>query len=287
MYAHVSKSVSRLLAMAILGSLPVVLAAQSTRLSSKLRKLPIQMGFLRRVQLPLPMGHCNRSPGINHYPDRCCALGVSPQRLAVTRRRSPMILSTCWRDSQRAYFFNRHLGIQAEFAEHEWGSESSTTTNPGTEGNNDGFLTLGGGIIYRFPTGNWTPFLHAVGGTAQVEGPDHNGPAWGPLVTAGGGFDYETPWLNHHFAFRVLQADYEYMHADFGDQLTPPGPPGGVASINAVPVEHGLCLPWRLLRSASSSDPVLLSQPRYGLCRRPGFGHRNGGQPRSQAERGV
>ena len=34
--------------------------------------------------------------------------------------------------------------------------------------------------------------------------------------------DYETPWFNHHLAIRLFQADYEYMHADFGPQAFPP-----------------------------------------------------------------
>jgi hypothetical protein len=39
---------------------------------------------------------------------------------------------------------------------------------------------------------------------------------WGPGLTVGGGMDYETPWFNHHLAIRLFQADYEYMHADWG-----------------------------------------------------------------------
>jgi len=37
--------------------------------------------------------------------------------------------------------------------------------------------------------------------------------------------DYETPWFNHRLAIRIFQADYEYMHADFG-----PGADGGRAT---------------------------------------------------------
>ena len=35
-------------------------------------------------------------------------------------------------------------------------------------------------------------------------------------LTAGGGMDYETPWFDHHLAIRIFQADYEYMHINWG-----------------------------------------------------------------------
>jgi outer membrane protein OmpA-like peptidoglycan-associated protein len=47
--------------------------------------------------------------------------------------------------------------------------------------------------------------------------------------------DYETPLFNHRLAIRLFQADYEYMHADFG-----PGLEGGRANINAARLSAGL-----------------------------------------------
>src|SRR6185312_67571 len=61
-----------------------------------------------------------------------------------------------------AYYFNRHLGAQIEFAEHQWGTQNDPTSNVGSQGNNDGFNTLGAGIIFRIPNGNITPFLHGL-----------------------------------------------------------------------------------------------------------------------------
>jgi hypothetical protein len=137
-----------------------------------------------------------------------------------------------------AYYFNHHLGAQVEFGEHQWGT---TATPPpgiaGTHGDNDGFYSLAGGLIARYPLGNITPFAHALVNLNQVEGPAHNFPKWGPGATAGGGLDYELPWLNHHVAFRLFQADYEYMHADFGPQVYPPG---GRASISAARLSTGI-----------------------------------------------
>ncbi|MGB7266257.1 MAG: outer membrane beta-barrel protein, partial [Terracidiphilus sp.] len=136
-----------------------------------------------------------------------------------------------------AYFFNHYVGVQGEFAEHEYGDSKGYPNNVGTEGNDDGFLTFAGGMIFRFPSENITPFAHALVGAAQVEGPFFNAAKWGPALTVGGGMDYETPWFNHHLAIRVFQADYEYMHADFGPQAFPPG---GRANIDAARLSAGL-----------------------------------------------
>jgi hypothetical protein len=60
---------------------------------------------------------------------------------------------------------------------------------------------------------------------------------WGPGLTVGGGMDYETPWFNHRLAIRLFQADYEYMHADWGLM-----PYGGRANINAARLSAGIVL---------------------------------------------
>ena len=78
-------------------------------------------------------------------------------------------------------------------------------------------------------------------------------PSWGPDLTAGGGMDYETPWLNHHLAIRLFQADYEYMHADWG-QATIRRP--GQHQCGAV--ERGRC--------ASMWDRLLLRPPVTLAC---------------------
>jgi hypothetical protein len=135
-----------------------------------------------------------------------------------------------------AYYFNRFVGVQGEFGVHEWG-EGVLNTNIGTEGNDDGFLTAGGGIIFRFPAGNITPFIHGLVDAEKVSGPFQNPAHWGPGLTAGGGMDYETPWLNHHLAIRIFQADYEYMHVDFGQGLY-----GGRANIDAARLSAGVVL---------------------------------------------
>ena len=133
-----------------------------------------------------------------------------------------------------AYYFNRFVGVQAEYGIHEWGSEVSGS-NVGTHGNDDGFQTLAGGLIIRFPDGNITPFVHGLVGGAWVDGPMHEPTNLGVDLTAGGGLDYETPWFNHHLAIRLFQADYEYMHEDWG-----PGIWRGRANIDAARLSAGI-----------------------------------------------
>lgn len=111
-----------------------------------------------------------------------------------------------------ARFFNRHLGVQVELAEHDLTVDAPSS--------NSSFLTLHGGVLYRFPKGNITPFVHALAGGTLVGGPYHEPRTWGFGGTIGGGVDYETPLLNHRLAVRLFQADYTPGHADFGSGST-------------------------------------------------------------------
>lgn len=134
-----------------------------------------------------------------------------------------------------AYFFNRYVGVQAEFGIHQWGDQSSTSSSIGSHGNNDGFTTVAGGVIFRFPSDTITPFVHGLVGGAMVGGPYFEPNKWGMDLTAGGGLDYNTPWFNRHLAIRLFQADYEYMHVDWGAV-----PYGGRANINSARLSAGI-----------------------------------------------
>jgi len=129
-----------------------------------------------------------------------------------------------------AYFFDKYVGAQAEFGLHEYGGSGETS-------NNDGFTTISGGLIFRYPTADITPFAHALVGGALIGGPDHEPNTWGPALTVGGGMDYNTPLFGGKLAIRLFQADYEYMHADFGPKVF-----GGRANINAARLSAGLVL---------------------------------------------
>jgi len=169
-----------------------------------------------------------------------------------------------------AYFFNNHVGAQVEYGFHEWGTSSGNGSNVGTRGNNDGFQTVAGGLIGRFQSDNITPFIHGLVGGGYVNGPYFQSDKWGPQLTAGGGMDYELPWLDHRFAFRLFQADYQYTHVNFGPTF-----PGGRANISSARLSSGLVVhlgsqvpppPVTLACSASPAsvfpgDPVTVTAP--------------------------
>jgi len=115
-----------------------------------------------------------------------------------------------------ALFFTKHLGVEVSFVDH------NGTSDKGSD--NDGFNSAMAGLIYRFPVGNFTPFVHALGGEGRIVGPNNDSPAlfehepatWGATMAAGGGLDYNTPLWGHRISFRLVQADFRYAHADFG-----------------------------------------------------------------------
>lgn len=222
MCSHVSNKIGRILALATLALLPVAASAQAapaakgTSSDQYTSKWDFFLGYSYlaphgTVQVPQASG------GTLPYSYNAVNVGG--------------IFSA-------ARYFNRYVGVQAEFSEHQYGS-GVPGTNIGTRGNNDGFYTVGGGLIARFPAGNITPFIHGLVNASQIQGPFHNGPEWGPSLTAGGGMDYETPLFNHHLAIRIFQADYQYMHASFGQQAIPPG---GRANINAARLSAGVVI---------------------------------------------
>ena len=127
-----------------------------------------------------------------------------------------------------AYYFNKYVGAQVEVGIHQYGDSNSGEDN-------DGFTTASAGLIFRYPTADITPFAHALVGGALIGGPEHEPNTWGPVLTAGGGMDYNTPLFGGKLAIRLFQADYEYMHADFGPQVY-----GGRANINAARLSAGL-----------------------------------------------
>jgi hypothetical protein len=128
-----------------------------------------------------------------------------------------------------AYYFNRYVGGQIEYGNHE-------------EGKNDGLQTAQAGIIFRYPDNEGvTVFAHGLAGGVRFGGPNdepiaYHSDTWGTALTAGGGLDYETPWFNHHLAIRVFQADYEYFHVNFGPQAIT----GGRLNANTARLSAGL-----------------------------------------------
>jgi hypothetical protein len=101
-------------------------------------------------------------------------------------------------------------------------------------------------------------------GASDVDGPEHESRTWGPALTVGGGMDYNTPLFHHHLAIRLFQADYQYIHADFGPVVY-----GGRANINAARLSAGIVLhvgeiyvpPVTYSCSVNPTGPVFPGEP--------------------------
>jgi hypothetical protein len=138
-----------------------------------------------------------------------------------------------------AYYFNKYVG-----------GEISFIANP--DGQNDGLYGAYAGPIFRAPMQNFTLFAHAAAGGVKIGGPNSDNPAtfahepytWGPGLLVGGGMDYNLPFAGGMIGLRLFQADYRYIHADFGPATTVPtgGVLGGRANIGAAELSTGLLL---------------------------------------------
>ena len=181
-----------------------------------------------------------------------------------------------------SYYFNKNLGWQVDSGQHD------RYIDTGSDGySNSGILSVQTGPVWRFPGEVISPFIHGMAGFADVQGPDHQGYKWGPTITAGAGFDYKTSLLGGRMSIRLLQADYEYIHANFGygGCLSGTGSacvyngPGGRANIEAVRLSAGVVFrmgsiappaPITIACSASPSsvfpgDPVAVTATAGGL----------------------
>lgn len=140
-----------------------------------------------------------------------------------------------------AYYFGPRVALNGRLgAQFEGERQQQTAT--------EGMRAFSFGPIYRVPA--WrqlSVFTHFLVGAAGVTGPNQptldsssfyfNPEHWGVMLTLGGGLDYRTPLLHHHLAIRVLQADYQYLHVDFGP---PQRTTGGRANIDAARLSTGI-----------------------------------------------
>lgn len=135
-----------------------------------------------------------------------------------------------------AYYFNKYVGAEINLVAHP-------------DGNNDGLYSSSAGPIFRAPMQNYTLFAHGLVGGAKLGGPNSEGPLvyhepyqWGPTLTAGGGMDYDLPFFNHRFSLRLFEADYRYIHADYGPYVGIPtsGVLGGRANLSGVDLSTGI-----------------------------------------------
>jgi len=152
---------------------------------------------------------------------------AQPQAVRYSSINAGAIGSVTW-------YANKHFGGQFEMAAHPSGS-------------NDGLYTFMVGPAVRLPMQNYTLFAHAVGGVARLGGPNVGGLgnpySNGPALAIGGGMDYDLPFFNHHLGLRLFQADYEWMHVEFGfPGQNAPGSLGGRADLSAARLSTGILL---------------------------------------------
>jgi outer membrane protein OmpA-like peptidoglycan-associated protein len=133
-----------------------------------------------------------------------------------------------------AYYFNKYVGGELIVAAHP-------------NGNTNDLYTFSAGPIFRAPMQNFTLFAHGLAGGARLDGPNirnisYNPMTWGPTLTVGGGMDYDLPFWNNRFSFRLFQADFRYIHANFGPSTPVPttGITGGRANLNGVELSTGI-----------------------------------------------
>jgi len=185
MYARVLKSVSRVLALALVAVMPVALTAQdSTKPAAKASAgdSPSKWDIFAGYSYLAPKGN------VNGFQYKAINWGVVG---SVSR------------------YFNKYVGVQGEGDFHNDSNEDNASSP------NDDFSGGSAGLIFRFPTPEITPFAHALVG-AESAGSTYQANKWGVVLTAGGGVDYETPLFDHHLAIRLFQVDYQYTHEDFG-----------------------------------------------------------------------
>jgi outer membrane protein OmpA-like peptidoglycan-associated protein len=111
--------------------------------------------------------------------------------------------------------------------------------------------SLSAGPIFRAPMQNFTLFAHGLVGGANLGGPNsenpfyHNPYRWGPTLTAGGGMDYDLPFLSNRFSLRLFQADYRWIHEDYGPtapSIPTGGALGGRTNLNGVELSTGIVM---------------------------------------------
>jgi hypothetical protein len=234
----VSKSLSRVVALAFVALMPVALAAQDSA---------------KPVAKAAPEDSATKWDIFAGYsyiaPHGTIVTPLGGQNLAV-----PYSAITPGGIFSVARYFNRYVGIEG-IGDVHYEDESQ---NPWVTSKDD-ISGAAVGLIWRYPTSDITPFVHALIGADYVGGPYDQADKWGAAVTAGGGLDYHTPLFNHRLSIRVFQADYEYTHENFGT-----GTFGGRANINAARLSAGIVIgigniaPPPPVTLSCSASPVLV-----------------------------
>ncbi len=220
MFSRISKTVSQLLALACVVTIPLALGAQAAPASAKTTALnsPSKWDLFGGYSFFDPNSHVDGTSQIGQK---------DPINFATEKIGSVESLTR---------YLNDHWGFQIDSGQHDRYIDSKWSTT----GSNSGIFTVQAGVVYRWPgQGKVTPWIHALGGGGQLEGPDHQGYTPGYTFTAGGGVDYK---LAPHWALRG-EGDYEFMHVDFGiphHSAENGWQPGGIANLEGIRAVAGV-----------------------------------------------
>ena len=234
MYSRISKLTCLVVALACAALMPAVLAAQeSAKPASKASAAnsPSKWDIFGGYSYLAPKGDLTKPNNpLGAPPDTAKSINYGAIG-SVTR------------------YFSNNFGVQLEGDYHDMHNEDKP--------NND-FSGGSGGLVFRFPTEDITPFVHALVGGESV-GSYYFDNKWGVVLTAGGGLDYQTPLFNRHLSIRVFQADYQYTHVNYAPlgrgnfnmarlsagvvanlgSIAPPPPPTMACSANPASVFPG------------------------------------------------
>jgi outer membrane protein OmpA-like peptidoglycan-associated protein len=245
MHSSYSKSVSLILALAFIGMVPIALTAQDPA-----------------------------EPDVNTHASRAASNNAASKWdiFAGFSYLSPNVASDGLDNFDRtgirygaigsvSRYFNKYAGVQFEGDYHNDSNEDHPTSSDFEGGS--------GGLILRYPTARFTPFVHALVG-GESAGSYYHQNEWGVVATGGGGLDYNTPLFNRHLAIRLFQADYQFNRQDFNDfnmlrlsagavyrigSFAPPVPVALACSVNPESIFPGD--PVTVTATAGNLDPKM------------------------------
>jgi outer membrane protein OmpA-like peptidoglycan-associated protein len=189
MHFSYSKTVNHILALALLGMAPIALAAQGSTKPDVKTYTSKTASNNAASKWDIFAGFSYLSPNVaSDGLDNFDSTGIRYGAIGSVSR-----------------YFNKYVGVQLEGDYHNDNNESRATSTDFEGGS--------GGLILRYPTTHFTPFVHALVG-GESAGSYYYQNQWGWVVTGGGGLDYNTPLFNHHLALRLFQADYQFNRQD-------------------------------------------------------------------------
>jgi len=219
MFSRVSKSVSRLLALACVVSIPLALGAQNS--AKPAAKAAVGDSPSR---WDIFAGYSFLDP--NSHVDGTSPLGAKTPVDFKTEKIGTVGSVT--------RYFNDRWGFQIDSGQHDMIVSCENCFS------NSGIVTVQAGVVRRFAqtNGKITPWVHVLGGGLSLEGPAHQNYTPGYTFTLGGGLDRE---IAPHWAIRG-GGDYEFAHVDFGaaHHSVNGWQPGGIANLEGIRLVGGV-----------------------------------------------